>query len=300
MHDARCIESTTAERETVQNATVSRFAQGDSLRQYFRELVGIPLLSATHEALLAERVERGDQDARNQLIEANLRLVVSIAKKYVGPGIALEDLIEEGNIGLIRAVSKFDYRRGFRFSTYATWWIRQAIVQAVQENTCPVRLPLHVVEEAKCLKRLRRQLYQELGCEPTLQMLAQQLGVTAERIGQLLIWTENPFSLDAPLSEEEKNTLGDTIEDNSKDAPTNLVDQHILREELERILGQLNTYERQVIELRFGLVDDHDHTLEEVGKKLKVTRERVRQIEERAIRKLRHPQANRLLKEYLD
>src|SRR5712692_446215 len=309
MHDANHIEPTAIEREIVQNAEereivqnadFSRFAQSDSLHQYFREFLGIPLLSATHEASLAERAERGDMDARNQLIEANLRLVVSIAKKYVGEGLTLKDLIEEGNIGLIRAASKFDYRKGFRFSTYATWWIRQAIVHEILEYPHVVRLPLHIMEEARCVKRLTRQLYQELGHEPTPEMLAQRLGMTAERIGQLLICTERIFSLDAPLSEEEENTLGDIIEDNSKRETMELIDQHMLREELWRILGQLNTYERQVIELRFGLVDDHDHTLEEVGKKLKVTRERVRQIEERAIRKLRHPQTNRLLKEYLD
>ena len=299
-HVANHIEPNMLDSETVQNADLNRFAQSDSLHLYFREFVGIPLLSATHEATLAERAERGDLDARNQLIEANLRLVVSIAKKYVGQGLTLEDLIEEGNIGLIRAVSKFDYRKGFRFSTYATWWIRQAIVHAILECTHVVRLPFHVMEEARCVKSLTRQMYQELGREPTTEMLAERLGITAERVDQLLIWTERILSLDAPVSEEEENTLGDLIEDNSKLETTELIDQHMLREDLWRILGQLSSYERRVIELRFGLADDHDHTLEEVGKKLKVTRERVRQIEEKAIRKLRHPQANHLLKEYLD
>lgn len=300
MHDANHIEPNAIDHETIQNADLSRFAQSDSLHLYFREFVGIPLLSAAHESSLAQRAEWGDMDARNQLIEANLRLVVSIAKKYVGQGLTLEDLIEEGNIGLIRAVSKFDYRKGFRFSTYAIWWIRQAIGQAILEYTHMVRLPFYIMEEARCVKRLMRQMYQELGREPTPEMLAERLGMTGKRVSQLLIWTARIFSLDAPLSEEEGNTLGAFIEDHSRREPAELIDQRMLREELWKMLGQLNNYERRVIELRFGLLDDHDHTLEEVGKKLKVTRERVRQIEERAIRKLRHPQANHLLKEYLD
>lgn len=300
MYETNYIEPNAIDGVTVQNADFSRFAQSDSLHLYFREFVSIPLLSAAHESSLAERAERGDMDARNRLIEANLRLVVSIAKKYVGQGLTLEDIIEEGNIGLIRAVSKFDYRKGCRFSTYATWWIKQAIVHSILEYTHMVRLPLHILEEARCVKRLMRQMYQELGCEPTLEMLAEQLGLTGERVGQLLIWTERIFSLDAPLSEEEENTLGDFIEDNNKCTPAELIDQHMLREELWKMLGQLNSYERRIIEMRFGLIDDHDHTLEEVGKKLKVTRERVRQVEERAIRKLRHAQTNHLLKEYLD
>src|SRR5713226_10096388 len=300
MHDANHIEPTAIEREIVQNADFSRFAQSDSLHQYFREFLGIPLLSATHEASLAERAERGDMDARNQLIEANLRLVVSIAKKYVGQGLTLEDLIEEGNIGLIRAASKFDYRKGFRFSTYATWWIKQAITRAILEGTRVVRLPVYIMEEVMRVKRMTRQLYQELGREPTPENIGERLGMSAERVSELLIWAEKVFSLDAPLSEEEENTLGDIIEDTRERGPVELTDRQLLHEEIRKALGQLTLRERQVIELRFGLVDDHDHTLEEVGKKLKVTRERVRQIEERAIRKLRHPQASRILKDYLD
>ncbi len=300
MHNSTLIEQNAIERETAENIDISRFAQSDSLHLYFREFVGIPLLSAAREASLAERAEQGDMDARNQIVEANLRLVVSIAKKYVGQGLTLEDLIEEGNIGLIRAVAKFDYRKGFRFSTYATWWIRQAIVHAILEYTHVVRLPPHIMEEARCVKRLTRDLYQELGCEPTPEILAERSGMTMERIGQLLLWTERIFSLDAPLSEEEENTLGDLVEANSESEPTEAVNQRMLREDLWGILGQLSVGERRVIELRFGLIDDHDYTLEEVGKKLKVTRERVRQIEERAIRKLRHPHTNHQLKDYLD
>ena len=288
------------DREVIQDADISNLAQSDSLRLYLREISRISLLSAVNESRLAERAEQGDKDARNHLIEANLRLVVSIAKKYVGQGLSLEDLIGEGNIGLIRAVTKFDYRKGFRFSTYATWWIKQAITRAILEGTRVVRLPVYIMEEVMRVKRMTRQLYQELGREPTPEGLGQRLGMTADRVSELMIWAEKVFSLDAPLSEEEENTLGDIIEDVSERGPAEITDQQLLREEIRKVLGQLTLRERQVIELRFGLVDDHDHTLEEVGKKLHVTRERVRQIEERAIRKLRHPQASRILMDYLD
>lgn len=288
------------DRESVVDADLNSLAQSDNLRLYLREISRISLLTATREVQLAERVEQGDKEARNQLIEANLRLVVSIAKKYVGQGLTLEDLIGEGNIGLIRAVTKFDYTKGFRFSTYATWWIKQAITRAILEGTRVVRLPVYIMEEVMRVKRITRQLYQELGREPTSESIGERLGMTADRVSELLIWAEKVFSLDAPLSEEEENTLGDIIEDTHDRGPVEITDQQLLREEIRKVLGQLTLRERQVIELRFGLVDDHDHTLEEVGKKLKVTRERVRQIEERAIRKLRHPQASRILKEYLD
>ncbi|MFL5705511.1 MAG: RNA polymerase sigma factor RpoD/SigA [Ktedonobacteraceae bacterium] len=300
MFDADREKPTDPERETLQDSDLSSLAQSDSLRLYLREISRIPLLTATRESLLAERAEQGDRDARNHLIEANLRLVVSIAKKYVGQGLSLEDLIGEGNIGLIRAVTKFDYKKGFRFSTYATWWIKQAITRAILEGTRTVRLPVYIMEEVMRVKRMTRQLYQELGREPNPEIIGQRLNMTADRVSELLIWAEKVFSLDAPLSEEEENTLGDIIEDVRERGPMEITDQQLLREEIRKVLGQLTQRERQVIELRFGLVDDHDHTLEEVGKKLKVTRERVRQIEERAIRKLRHPQASRILKEYLD
>ena len=300
MFDADRDKPSETERETFQDSDLSSLAQSDSLRLYLREISRIPLLTASRESHLAERAEQGDKDARNHLIEANLRLVVSIAKKYVGQGLSLEDLIGEGNIGLIRAVTKFDYRKGFRFSTYATWWIKQAITRSILEGTRVVRLPVYIMEEVMRVKRMTRQLYQELGREPNPEIIGQRLGMTADRVSELLIWAEKVFSLDAPLSEEEENTLGDVIEDVRERGPMELTDQLLLREEIRKVLGQLTLRERQVIELRFGLVDDHDHTLEEVGKKLKVTRERVRQIEERAIRKLRHPQASRILKEYLD
>jgi RNA polymerase primary sigma factor len=279
---------------------LSGLAQSDSLRLYLREISRIPLLSAQNELSLARRVEAGDREGRNHLIEANLRLVVSIAKKYVGQGLPLEDLIGEGNIGLIRAVSKFDPGKGFRFSTYATWWIKQAITRSILEGTRAVRLPVYIMEEVMRVKRMTRQLYQELGHEPNNAQIGDRLGITGERVGELLVWAEKVFSLDAPLSDEEENSLGDIIEDVAVQGPSETTDRALLREEVRRVLGNLTLRERQVIELRFGLVDDHDHTLEEVGKKLKVTRERVRQIEERAIRKLRHPQSSRVLKDYLD
>ncbi len=288
------------ENDQLPETDLNGLAQSDSLRLYLREIARIPLLSAANEVRLAELAEQGDRDARNHLIEANLRLVVSIAKKYVGQGLSLEDLIGEGNIGLIRAVTKFDFRKGFRFSTYATWWIKQAITRAILEGNRVVRLPVYIMEEVMRVKRTIRQLYQELGREPTPESIAERLGMSGERVSELLIWAEKVFSLDAPLSEEEENTLGDIIEDMHERGPSEITDQQLLREEIRKVLGQLTMRERQVIELRFGLVDDHDHTLEEVGKKLKVTRERVRQIEERAIRKLRHPAASRILKDYLE
>ncbi len=300
MYDAEQDKPADSERESVQDTDLNSLAQSDSLRLYLREIARIPLLTAARESYLAERAEQGDRDARNQLIEANLRLVVSIAKKYVGQGLTLEDLIGEGNIGLIRAVTKFDYRKGFRFSTYATWWIKQGITRAILEGTRVIRLPVYIMEEVMRVKRMTRQLYQELGREPTPENIGERLGMSAERVNELLIWAEKVFSLDAPLSEEEENTLGDIIEDMRERGPVEITEHQMLRNELRKALTQLTTRERQVIELRFGLADDHDHTLEEVGKKLRVTRERVRQIEERAIRKLRHPGASRFLKDYLD
>jgi len=280
-------------------ADLGTIAQSDSLRLYLREISRIPLLSAAREVELAEAIQRGDRTARNALIEANLRLVVSIAKRYVGQGMSLEDLIGEGNIGLIRAVSKFDATKGFRFSTYATWWIKQAISRSILEGVRAVRLPVYIMEEVMRVKRMTRHLYQEVGREPTPQQIGEALGVTGDRVGELMVWAEKIFSLDAPLSDEEENTLADIIEDQTTQDPSDLTARSFLRQEVLRALDSLTERERQVIALRFGLYDDQDHTLEEVGRELKVTRERVRQIEERAIRKLRHPQSSRYLREYL-
>ena len=284
----------------VESADLGNMAQSDSLRLYLREISRIPLLSAQREFDLAQRIERGDREARNHLIEANLRLVVSIAKRYVGQGLSLEDLVGEGNIGLIRAVSKFDASKGFRFSTYATWWIKQAITRSILEGTRAVRLPVYIMEEVMRVNRMTRQLYQELERDPTPEEIGVALSMPGERVSELLVWAEKVFSLDAPLSEEEENTLADIIEDANTRGPVEATDRALLRDEVLRVLNNLTQREREVIMLRFGLEDDQDHTLEEVGKRLKVTRERVRQIEERAIRKLRHPQSSRLLKDYLD
>src|SRR5215469_3740750 len=288
------------EREAIQDSGSNNPAQSDSLRLYLREISRVSLLSPSQEVSLAKRAEQGDRDARNSLIEANLRLVVSIARKYAGQGLSQEDLISEGNIGLMRAVTKFDYRKGFRFSTYGTWWIKQAITHALLEGPRLARIPLYIMEEVMRVKRTTRQLYQELGRDPTTEDIGDRLNMNSERVRELLIWSGKVFSLDAPLTEYEENTLGDIIEDQREHGPVEVADQQQLREEIHKILSQLTFRERQVIELRFGLLDDCDHTLEEISKKLKVTRERVRQIEERAIRKLRQPQAVRILKDYLD
>ena len=303
VYEAEKVAGVERDRESsreLDTSDLGNLAQSDSLRLYLREIARIPLLSASREVMLAERAEAGDREARNQLIEANLRLVVSIAKKYVGQGLSLEDLVGEGNIGLIRAVTKFDFRKGFRFSTYATWWIKQAITRSILEGTRAVRLPVYIMEEVMRVKRMMRQLYQDLGREPTPEAIGAALSMSPDRVSELLVWAEKVFSLDAPLSDEEENTLGDILEDERAIGPVETTDRQLLRDEVRRVLNNLTMRERQVIELRFGLVDDQDHTLEEVGRRLKVTRERVRQIEERAIRKLRHPMSSRLLKDYLD
>jgi RNA polymerase primary sigma factor len=287
------------EIESLEDEDITEFAQSDGLRMYLREIARIPLLSAAEELTLARRVKRDDRHARNALIEANLRLVVHVAKRYVGQGMDLEDLISEGNIGLIRAVGKFDPDRGFRFSTYAHWWIKQAISRALLEGARAVRLPVYIMEEVMRLRRMTRQLYQEIGHEPSSDEIAAALQITAERVRELTVWAEKIYSLDAPLSDEDENTIGDIVPDEHTPNPTDEIDREQLRVEVRRVLSNLNPRERQVIELRFGLLDDRDYTLEEVGRRLKVTRERVRQIEERAIRKLRHPQMSRVLREYL-
>jgi RNA polymerase primary sigma factor len=295
---ARAVQQAASSGET-DSTDLANIAQSDSLRLYLREISRIPLLSAIREIELAEAIQRGERAARNALIEANLRLVVSIAKRYVGQGMSLEDLIGEGNIGLIRAVTKFDPSKGFRFSTYATWWIKQAITRSILEGVRAVRLPVYIMEEVMRVKRMTRRLYQEVGHEPSFAQIGEALGITEERVGELMVWAEKIFSLDAPLSDEEENTLADIIEDQATQDPSDLTARSLLRQEVMRALESLTVRERQVIALRFGLYDDQDHTLEEVGRELKVTRERVRQIEERAIRKLRHPQSSRFLREYL-
>jgi RNA polymerase primary sigma factor len=302
--EALVIEQDTESEEDIEALTdsgidITGLAQSDNLRLYLHEIARIQLLSARDELILAHRVKRDDHQARNALIEANLRLVVHVAKRYVGQGMDLEDLIGEGNIGLIRAVSKFDPDKGFRFSTYAHWWIKQAISRALLEGSRAVRLPVYIMEEVMRIRRTTRQLYQDFGHEPTAHEIAAALDITTERVRELTVWAEKIYSLDAPMSEDEENSIGDIVPDENTPSPSDAIERDMLRQEVRRVLDGLNPRERQVIELRFGLVDDHDYTLEEVGKRLKVTRERVRQIEERAIRKLRHPTMSRMLREYL-
>src|SRR6478736_1521970 len=261
---ARAATQTERDRDTTTEADasdLSNLAQSDSLRLYLREISRIPLLSAQDELSLAHRIRLGSRDARNHLIVANLRLVVSIAKRYVGQGMSLEDLVGEGNIGLIRAVTKFDPDRGFRFSTYATWWIKQAITRSILEGTRAVRLPVYIMEEVMRVNRMTRQLYQELEREPNHDEIGAALSISGDRVSELMVWAEKVFSLDAPLSEEEENTLADIIEDSNTRGPVEATDRALLRDEVRRVLGSLTQREREVIELRFGLNDDQDHTL---------------------------------------
>ncbi len=289
-----------AEVEEIEDTdNFGEIGESDSLRLYLREIARIPLLSAPEELALAKRVKLNERRARNALIEANLRLVVHVAKHYVGQGMALEDLISEGNIGLIRAVGKYDPDRGFRFSTYAHWWIKQAISRAILEGARAVRLPVYIMEEVMRVRRMQRQLYQENNREPTVHEVAKALSIEESRVRELMVWAERVYSLDAPLSEEDESTMGDIVPDEHTPGPVEETERDLLRREVRKVLRGLNPRERAVIELRFGLVDDQDYTLEEVGRRLKVTRERVRQIEERAIRKLRHPQMSKVLRDYI-
>ncbi len=289
-----------AEVEEIEDSdNFGEIGESDSLRLYLREIARIPLLSAQEELTLAKRVKLNERRARNALIEANLRLVVHVAKHYVGQGMALEDLISEGNIGLIRAVGKYDPDRGFRFSTYAHWWIKQAISRAILEGARAVRLPVYIMEEVMRVRRMQRQLYQENNREPTVLEVAKALSIEESRVRELMVWAERVYSLDAPLSEEDESTMGDIVPDEHTPGPVEETERDLLRREVRKVLRGLNPRERAVIELRFGLVDDQDYTLEEVGRRLKVTRERVRQIEERAIRKLRHPLMSKVLRDYI-
>ncbi len=267
-----------------------RGAIEDSLKQYLKEIGTYPLLTAEQELTLAERVSRGDLRARQKLIEANLRLVVSIAKRHSNQGLPLLDLIQEGNIGLMRAAQKFDYKRGFRFSTYATWWIRQAISRAIAEHSRTIHIPVHVVELIYKIKRIARRMYQEQGVEPLPEQLAAEVGLTKERVVELLSVSEQPISLDAPMADDEQYHLADTLEDTSMAAPVDQVAQQMQRDHIERAMAVLNPRERTIIEMRYGLWDGHYHTLDEVSALFKLTRERIRQIEVKALRKLRYPE----------
>ena len=271
----------------------------DPVRMYLKEIGNVPLLTTEEEIELAKRVEEGDEEAKKRLIEANLRLVVSIAKKYVGRGMPFLDLIQEGNMGLMKAVDKFDYAKGFKFSTYATWWIRQAITRGIADTGRTIRVPVHMVETINKTLRMTRTLLQELGREPTPEEVADRLNVPVSRVREVLKISRDPVSLDTPIGEEDDSHLGDFIEDDSALSPSDSAAFSMLREELGTALESLTDRERQVVQLRFGLIDGRARTLEEVGKEFNVTRERIRQIEAKALRKLRHPSRSKRLKDFL-
>ena len=272
----------------------------DPVRMYLKEIGKVPLLSAEEEISLAQRMENGDEEAKKRLAEANLRLVVSIAKRYVGRGMLFLDLIQEGNLGLIKAVEKFDYRKGYKFSTYATWWIRQAITRAIADQARTIRIPVHMVETINKLIRVSRQLLQELGREPTPEEIAEEMHMSVERVREILKISQEPVSLETPIGEEEDSHLGDFIQDDNVPVPADAAAFTMLKEQLEEVLGTLTEREQKVLRLRFGLDDGRARTLEEVGKEFNVTRERIRQIEAKALRKLRHPSRSRKLKDFLD
>ena len=272
----------------------------DPVRMYLKEIGKVPLLSAEEEIELAKRMEQGDENAKKRLAEANLRLVVSIAKRYVGRGMLFLDLIQEGNLGLIKAVEKFDYRKGYKFSTYATWWIRQAITRAIADQARTIRIPVHMVETINKLIRVSRQLLQELGREPTPEEIAEEMDMPVDRVREILKISQEPVSLETPIGEEEDSHLGDFIQDDNVPVPADAAAFTLLKEQLVEVLSTLTDREQKVLRLRFGLDDGRARTLEEVGKEFNVTRERIRQIEAKALRKLRHPSRSRKLKDYLD
>ena len=272
----------------------------DPVRMYLKEIGKVSLLTADEEIELAKRMEQGDEEAKKRLAEANLRLVVSIAKRYVGRGMLFLDLIQEGNLGLIKAVEKFDYRKGYKFSTYATWWIRQAITRAIADQARTIRIPVHMVETINKLIRVSRQLLQELGREPTPEEIAEEMKMPVERVREILKISQEPVSLETPIGEEEDSHLGDFIQDENVPVPADAAAFTLLKEQLDEVLGTLTEREQKVLRLRFGLDDSRARTLEEVGKEFNVTRERIRQIEAKALRKLRHPSRSRKLKDYLD
>ena len=272
----------------------------DPVRMYLKEIGKVNLLTADEETELAKRMEQGDEAAKKRLAEANLRLVVSIAKRYVGRGMLFLDLIQEGNLGLIKAVEKFDYRKGYKFSTYATWWIRQAITRAIADQARTIRIPVHMVETINKLIRVSRQLLQELGREPSPEEIAEEMDMSVDRVREILKISQEPVSLETPIGEEEDSHLGDFIQDDNVPVPADAAAFTLLKEQLVEVLGTLTDREQKVLRLRFGLDDGRARTLEEVGKEFNVTRERIRQIEAKALRTLRHPSRSRKLKDYLD
>ncbi len=272
----------------------------DPVRMYLKEIGKVPLLEADRELYLAECMAKGDEKAKDELVEANLRLVVSIAKRYVGKGMFFLDLIQEGNLGLMKAVEKFDYTKGYKFSTYATWWIRQAITRAIADQARTIRIPVHMVETIHKVSRCQRQLLQELGHEATAEEVAERIGMSPDKVREIMKIAQDPVSLETPIGEEEDSHLGDFIPDDDSPAPAEAASYELLKEQLEEVLHTLTSREEHVLKLRFGLEDGRTRTLEEVGKEFNITRERIRQIEAKALRKLRHPSRSKRLKDYLD
>lgn len=284
----------------IESTIPKSIAVDDPVRMYLKEIGKVPLLSADEEIELAKRMEKGDEEAKKRLCEANLRLVVSIAKRYVGRGMLFLDLIQEGNLGLIKAVDKFDYTKGYKFSTYATWWIRQAITRAIADQARTIRIPVHMVETINKLVRVSRQLVQELGRDPIPEEVAKELNMPVDKVGEILKIAQEPVSLETPIGEEEDSHLGDFIRDDDAPAPSDAATFTLLKEQLVDVLSTLTPREEKVLRLRFGLDDGRARTLEEVGKEFNVTRERIRQIEAKALRKLRHPSRSKKLKDYLE
>jgi len=297
--DGAVIESS-AEEVEVDLSVPEGVGIDDPVRMYLKEIGRVPLLTSEEEVDLAKRMENGDEEAKRRLAEANLRLVVSIAKRYVGRGMLFLDLIQEGNLGLIKAVEKFDYRKGYKFSTYATWWIRQAITRAIADQARTIRIPVHMVETINKLIRVSRQLLQELGRDPSPEEIAREMNISEDKVREIIKIAQEPVSLETPIGEEEDSHLGDFIEDHEARAPAEEASFTLLREQLDEVLKTLTDREQRVLRLRFGLDDGRARTLEEVGQKFGVTRERIRQIEAKTLRKLRHPSRSKKLKDYLD
>ena len=294
------LEEIKAEEEEIDISVPEGISFDDPVRMYLKEIGKVPLLSADEEIELAQRMHDGDEAAKKRLAEANLRLVVSIAKRYVGRGMLFLDLIQEGNLGLIKAVEKFDYHKGYKFSTYATWWIRQAITRAIADQARTIRIPVHMVETINKLIRVSRQLLQELGRDPTPEEVAKEMNMPIDKVREIQKIAQEPVSLETPIGEEEDSHLGDFIPDDDAPAPSEAASFILLKEQLMQVLGTLTSREEKVLRLRFGLDDGRARTLEEVGKEFDVTRERIRQIEAKALRKLRHPSRSKKLKDYLD
>ena len=293
------IEEVTEEELSNTDAYVDSLTIDDPVRMYLKEIGRVPLLSPDEEVDLAKRMSDGDQEAKNRMTESNLRLVVSIAKRYVGRGMQFLDLIQEGNLGLIKAVDKFDYTKGYKFSTYATWWIRQAITRAIADQARTIRIPVHMVETINKVIRVSRQLLQELGHDPTAEEIAEEMNMPVDKVRDILKIAQEPVSLETPIGEEEDSHLGDFIPDEEASEPAEAASFALLREQLDEVLDTLTPREKKVLELRFGMTDGRTRTLEEVGKEFNVTRERIRQIEAKALRKLRHPSRSKKLKDFL-